>query len=304
MSKLQSDGDYWRVRTFLRDVFLSHERVGLGWQTARLDYWCWHVVDNCRACDPPKQCLYLWYDADDKLTAIMHPERLGEVHISVDPWGDSEALLEDILDAAEQLYATAEGDGHQLTVWSHELDTTRQDYLVVRGYTLRGNHEFQWRQDLTQMTQTFKPASGYVIRSLGTTDELPARSWASWRAFHPDEPDSDYEGWAWYRNIQRIPMYRRDLDLVAQAPDGSIAGFCTAWFDDVTRTGLFEPVGIVPEHQRCGLGTALISEGQRRLRCLGATLATVGGYSEPANALYRRLFSGDALLYRPWKRTW
>jgi hypothetical protein len=99
------------------------------------------------------------------------------------------------------------------------------------------------------------------VRALGEVEELPARSWASWRAFHPDEPDERYQGWEWYHNIQRIPLYRRDLDVVAVAPNGEIASFCTVWFDDVTRTGVFEPVGTAPEHQRRGLGKAVMCEG-------------------------------------------
>ncbi len=47
-------------------------------------------------------------------------------------------------------------------------------------------------------------------------------------------------------------LYRRDLDIVAVAPGGEIAGFCTIWYDDVTRTG-YEPVGVVPEYHRRGL---------------------------------------------------
>ena len=91
------------------------------------------------------------------------------------------------------------------------------------------------------------------------------RSWLSWKAFHSDEPDERYEGWEWYRNVQRFPLYRRDLDLVAVAPDGELAAFCTVWFDDVTRTGSFELVGAHPAHQRRGLGRAVMYEGLRRL---------------------------------------
>ncbi len=41
---------------------------------------------------------------------------------------------------------------------------------------------------------------------------------------------------------------RRDLDLVAIAPDGAVAAFCTIWFDDVTRSAYYEPVATVPTH--------------------------------------------------------
>jgi GNAT superfamily N-acetyltransferase len=118
--------------------------------------------------------------------------------------------------------------------------------------------------------------------------ELIERCYASGLAFHPDEIQCaiDNRDVTWYRHIQTAPLYRRDLDLIAIAPDGSVAAFCTIWFDDVTRTGSFEPVGTVPAHQHQGLGKAVMTEGLRRLQRLGATQATVGSYSERAGALY------------------
>jgi ribosomal protein S18 acetylase RimI-like enzyme len=104
----------------------------------------------------------------------------------------------------------------------------------------------------------------------------------------------------WYRNIQTAPLYRRDLDLVAIAPDGAIAAFCTIWFDDVTRSAYFEPVATVPAHQRRGLGKALMTEGLHRLQRMGATRAFVGGFSAEANALYRSVMGPEHDLYEPW----
>jgi predicted N-acetyltransferase YhbS len=74
------------------------------------------------------------------------------------------------------------------------------------------------------------------------------------------------------------------------------------WFDDVTRTGAFEPVGTAPDHQRKGLGRAVMAEGLRRLRHLGATLAYVGGFTPGANALYASVGFKDYDLCEPWSK--
>lgn len=37
-------------------------------------------------------------------------------------------------------------------------------------------------------------------------------------------------------------LYRSYLDIVAAAPGGEIAAFCTVWYHNVTRTGYIEPV--------------------------------------------------------------
>ncbi|RPI83564.1 MAG: GNAT family N-acetyltransferase, partial [Chloroflexi bacterium] len=42
----------------------------------------------------------------------------------------------------------------------------------------------------------------------------------------------------------------------------------------------------VPAHQRKGLGKAVLYEGMRRVKRMGATLANVGSYEEPAHTLY------------------
>ncbi|WP_367362535.1 GNAT family N-acetyltransferase [Mesotoga sp.] len=52
-------------------------------------------------------------------------------------------------------------------------------------------------------------------------------------------------------------------------PAREIAGFCTIWYDDVTRTGYYEPVGVVPEYHKRGLGKAMLTEGLRKLKRMG-----------------------------------
>jgi GNAT superfamily N-acetyltransferase len=148
------------------------------------------------------------------------------------------------------------------------------------------------------------PQSGYTVRALGDESELPARSWLSWKVFHPDEPDEKYQGWEWYKNVQRIPLYNQDLDIVAVAPDGELAAFCTVWFDSITQTAVFEPVGTHPNHQRRGLGKAVMTEGLCRAQALGATLATVSSYSEGAHALYESMGFIEFDLLEPWIKEW
>ena len=186
------------------------------------------------------------------------------------------------------------------------LDTARfQDILSRRGYARsKYSAEHMRCRRLSQPIPDSNPPSGYTVRALGDESELPARSWLSWKVFHPDEPDEKYQGWEWYRNVQRVPLYRRDLDILAVAQDGEFAAFCTVWFDDITRTAVFEPVGTHPNHQKRGLGKAVMSEGLRRAHRLGATLATVSSYSTGAHALYESMGFTAVDILEPWIREW
>lgn len=54
----EREDDYWCIRAFLREVFGLNDRVEWAWQVARLDYWRWHVILNCEACDPVERVTF------------------------------------------------------------------------------------------------------------------------------------------------------------------------------------------------------------------------------------------------------
>ena len=304
LRKYHSDDDHSKIRQFLREVFLLNNRREISWPLYRWDYWRWHVNENIFKFNL-SAAVFMWETADGRLAAVLNPDGAGEAFLQVHPAFHSSELEVEMLSAAETQFATTQAGGSQrLVVWANGNDWARQDLLERRGYSKGENPEYQRRRDMSQPIPDFKPADGYTLRALGGLDEHPARSWVSWKAFHPDAPDEKYEGWDWYANVQRAPLYRRDLDLVAVAANGEFAAFCTLWFDEVTCTAAFEPVGTHPDHQRKGLGKALMAEGLRRVRDLGATLCTVGSYSEAAGALYASLGFTEYDLNEPWVKEW
>lgn len=121
-----------------------------------------------------------------------------------------------------------------------------------------------------------RPPAGYRIRPLEEGEE-PLRLRAHRRAWKPSSlpftddtldgisPDSESRMDAEkFSEMQRAPLYRRDLDLVVEAPDGSLAGSCTAWLDPSNGWVELEPLGIVPEHRRLGLARTLALDVCRR----------------------------------------
>jgi len=304
MRPYRSENDYWRIREFLRQVMILNDLREKSWHVARLDYWRWHGIENCHVCDSLEKVIYLWETGDGQLAAVLNAEGRGDAFLQVHPTLRTNALLEEMVAAAEQyLPGIGENGKHTLTVYVDSNDRALQQILSRRGYARQGAAEHQHRRLLDAPIPGTLIPLGYMVRSLGDEGELPARSWLSWKGFHPDEPDEKYEGWEWYLNIQRCPLYRRDLDLVAVAPDGELASFCTIWYDDVTRSAYYEPVATHPNHLRRGLGKAVMSEGLRRLQRMGALAAFVGGYSPRANALYDSL-APDFELSEPWQRDW
>jgi GNAT superfamily N-acetyltransferase len=300
----QTEEDYWCLREFLREVSLLNDRHDFSWSLLRWDYWRWHINENIFQFKL-EDVVTLW-EANGRIVAMVNADTAGEAFFQVHPAYHSHELLTEMLDAAEQKLPNTKEDGSkELIAWVNAEDSLHKEILTGRGYARsKFKAEHMRRRPFSKPVPDSAPRAGYTVRALGDEEELPARSWLSWKVFHPDEPDEKYQGWEWYRNVQRVPIYRRDLDIVAVAPDGELAAFCTVWFDDITRTAVFEPVGTHPNHQQRGLGKAVMSEGLRRAQRLGATLATVSSYSEAAHALYESMGFTEFDLLEPWIREW
>jgi mycothiol synthase len=303
----QTEDDFWRMREFLRQVFLLNHRLERSWHVARLDYARWHSCLNC-ARVRLEEVVYLW-ESEGQLIAFLMPDGgHGEAHFCVHPGLRTLELEEEMLSVAEGHLAVVKPDGsRKLYVWVPESDGLRKGLFLKHGYNQDDWPEVQWHRDLDGPVPDVPIPRGYTLRPLGDGLELLERCYASGLGFHQGDIKIAVENRddpTWYHNIQTAPLYRRDLDLVAVAPDGSIAAFCTAWLDDVTRSAYFEPVAAVPAHQQRGLGKALLTEGLRRLQRMGAIRAFVGGHSPAANALYRSVMGPENEVYEVWVKEW
>ena len=285
----QAEDDYWRVRNFLREVFVLNARREHSWHVARLDYWRWHFILNCHVCESVEKAASLWETVDGTTAAFVNSLGSGEIRMHVHPHFRTPELENDMLAFAEERLAIRNDSGKRVLYFPADSDDhMRHAVLSQRGFVKLSGTSSKCRRDLDSPILAPSTAPGYTIRSMGERDEHPARSWASWRAFHADEPNEAYDGdWSWFQNIQSTPLYRRDLDIVAVTPQGDVAAFATIYYDDFTRSAVCVLVGTAVEHQRRGLARAVLVEGFKRLRRLGCTRVFATGYEPAAEALYR-----------------
>jgi ribosomal protein S18 acetylase RimI-like enzyme len=92
-----------------------------------------------------------------------------------------------------------------------------------------------------------------------------------------------------YANVMAAWPYRRSLDCVVEAADGTFAAYCLVWPDDENRVGELEPVGVRESFRRRGLGAAVCTYALQRLYEEGGRQAIVYCDAEPACELYRSL---------------
>jgi mycothiol synthase len=299
MRPYAGDDDFWRVRAFLRGLLLRSDLRPTTWHVARWDYWRWHGLLNVEP-QPIERVVLLWEAADGSIAGLVHPDGRGEGFIHVDPRHRSDALDRAMLAAAEERLPSPENGELSISVPASDARWTA--LLEGAGYRPTNEVEHVRAARLQPDAEPMPAPQGYRIRSLGGDEDFPSRGEISLRVFHPVPDGSTAMTVRQYANIQRAPLYRRDLDLVAEAADGQLAGFVTVWFDDVTRTALIEPMGVDDPHRRRGLGQALLREGMRRAARMGATVAFVGSYSAPAHALYESVGLVTAERLVAWRR--
>ena len=308
MRPYKNEEDNWNIRSFLRQTMIANNRRELSWHVARWDYWIWFANPDIEKITL-KENIFIWETEARKIAAVLNPEQRGQVFPQVHPDFRTSELDEEMITVAEEHLTTTGKDGYQkLCYWIDSKDKSRQEMLIQRGFhkvESPESQEVQHRRLLDEPLPEPPIIPDYIIRSQGDGLELLERCYASGLGFHDDDIHAARENRDhpnWYHHIQSAPLYRRDLDMVAVASDGSIASFCTIWFDDVTRTAYIEPVATVPAHQRHGLGKAVILEGLHRLKHMGCKVAFVGGYSQAANALYFSVMGSDHDISEPWEK--
>ncbi len=303
--RCQTENDYFRVRNFLREVFLRNDRLEHSWHVARLDYWRWHFIATCQSTPPFEQVTVAWETEEGQIAAVAHPYGGGEIRLHIHPAFRSAELEDAAFAYVDENFTEAAESGRRFIIAPvFADDALRQEVLTRRGYTQHPGWNHHYWCDLDAPLPEAPTPPGYRIRSMGDESEHAARSFCSWRSFHSDEPASNYDGdYSWFRNLQSAPLYRRDLDIVAAAPDGEIAAFCTIYYDDYTRSAVTVLVGTAAEHWQRGLGKAVMLEGMRRLKHLGCTRLFSTANEEPADALYHSVMT-HMKVTDTWAKVW
>jgi ribosomal protein S18 acetylase RimI-like enzyme len=276
----RDEGDFWAIRRLVTELS-GIQPPGRTWDVRRWDGRYFYSTEP--GFDERTLARLRVWESGGVVAALLS-EGGRELHPHVHP--DAAGLEEEVLAAGEELAAAA-GDP-EVGVLCYAYDVARRRILEGRGYAPTDD----WgvirllrfgRQPLPEP----EVAPGYRIRT--TRDD-----------------DADHEGLAGLLNAAfgrtthhagetrgfqaNAPCFRRDMDLVAEAADGTLAAYAAVCWDEANRAGIFEPVCTHPEHRQRGLAAALMKEGMRRARAAGAVRIDVEtGSMDPANALYDSL---------------
>ena len=229
------------------------------------------------------------------------------VQVLVHPDHDPERVAEPAL--CGEILRWAEGRGAEiarerarpltLRVRARDRDASMITLLERRRFVREERHTVTYRRSLAAPFAEPALPPDFVIRHLRGEEEVEA-----YVALHREAFGTQHMQVEDRLALMRGPDYVPELDLVAVAPDGTLAAFVVGEIKrEESRAaghviGSTDPLGTRPAYRRMGLARALLLEAFRRLRQRGAEIATVstGSWNEPTMRLLESV--GYEFAYR------
>jgi mycothiol synthase len=191
----------------------------------------------------------------------LRPTIIGQgIETSALQWAEQETLQQRTGSAC-RLFTTSRADHPARFHFLEANDFTRERYF------------FTMKRALHETPPAPEVPSGYTIRAatLADIESFTDLHNLAFREHWKSLPITSDE----LRAEKLDPEYRPEIDLLAVAPDGTLASFCTATIEPTKREGIDEIVGFIgglgthPSHRGLGLGRALLLHNLRTLHALG-----------------------------------
>jgi len=284
--------DYERVGRFLERTYRT-SGGHINWTQPRWEYMHYHpYIRNVEL-----KTIGIW-EVDGEIVGVVHPEHtMGTAYFEIHP--AYEMLKEKMLHYAQEHISVSDDGAKRLRIYVNDRDPEFQEIALANGYTRSARSEPMSHLSIPDPFPPIPVPDGFRLKSLAEDNDLRKLDRLLWRGFgHGDEPPAG--GIEDREFMQSAPNYRRDLNVVVEAPDGPFASYCGMWYEPVNDLAYVEPVATDPDYRRMGLGRAVVLEGVRRCGALGARVACVGAAMPFYLAIgFRPVYNRSA-----YERTW
>ncbi len=284
--------DYDRVGRLLVRTY-NPTSIHVNWVQPRWEYMHYHPLIR----NVDRRAIGVW-EADGRIVAVVHPEHaMGMAYLEIDP--HYAALKPELLAYAEDHLSEVSDGVRGLRVYINDRDEAFQSLAAGRGYMRQGGSEPMSHLPIPDPFPPIPLPAGFRLRSLAEENDLRKVDRVLWRGFgHGDEPPED--GIRDREFMESAPNFRKDLNIVVEAPDGNFVSYCGMWLEPVHAIAYVEPVATDPDYRRMGLGRAAVLEGVRRCGALGARVACVGS----SMLFYESLGFQEVYNRSAWQREW
>lgn len=190
------------------------------------------------------------------------------------PGSQQSEVEADLFAWADQRFRERDAErGKPLPYWAEfwEDDHERQQLVNAYGFQVEEYERYVYLEHpLENLPSVPALPAGFTLRTLRGMDEVAAYAELHRAAFESTSMTPE-----WRATTLQMPTYRPELDLVIEAPDGGLAGFCVGWLESARQLAQIEPIGVHPRFQQHGLARVLLLEILHRFKQHGARKAIV-----------------------------
>jgi predicted N-acetyltransferase YhbS len=217
----------------------------------------------------------IWED-NNKIVGAAHPEEFaGELFLQIHP--ESGFLKAKMLDYAEHTLFGVDKQGKKFIIaFVYDTDKELIEIIKHRGYQpiATTDDDYLSQYSIPEVFPEIQLPDGFKLKSVQEENNPEKVQRLLWRGFdHKGEPPT--EQISVWETIQDAPNYRRDTNIIVEAPNGDYAAYCGLWYVPENRYGYVEPVATDPNYRKLGLGRAAVLEGIQRCGLSGAKTAYV-----------------------------
>lgn len=199
------------------------------------------------------------------------PDSNADGFITVDPTMRDDSITDAAIAWCLASARAELGAGASLQLFAKSAAAWRIDAYTRNGF-VETRRYFRMQRELTERPEPAVLPAGYAIRTV--SNHADAQAWVdAYNESFVDHWDHVPRTLAARLDEFTKPSYRQDLDLIAVAPSGVVAGF--AWCDlrDLEAHGVewwVHLLGVRRAHRRKGIAQALLIESLQRLYDIGA----------------------------------
>jgi len=225
-----------------------------------------------------RESLRLWHVGSD-LSGFAFVDEYANLWFEIAPEYSSDELEKEIIVWGVQVQRQrnlSSGESITLDHSCEAINTHRLEILTRNGFVQQSERSLLFSREVTGSIDEPIFPPGYTWRTVVPDDVVESLVELHRAAFGTEKMTVELR-----HAIMHAPQYEMDLDLLAVAPDGSLAGFCICSLDEDNRSiGHTDPIGIHPLHKRKELGKALVTAGITLLVSKGVKTIKLGTSSE------------------------
>lgn len=261
--------DYNKIRDFL---------IALDSHNYHFGRWDWMMMNlNAEWADPKYlEKVGIWEENNEIVALVTYDCKPGEAWLLTKK--GYEKLKQEMLFYAKENFSK----GNEFRVLILDGDLGTQNIASQNGFYPTQEREWDAIHLMEPEKLLYILPNGFKIKSFEENFDLYKYGQSLWKGFNHEmkEEGPFYLYWEKhsenYKKEWNRPNIELYLKIFVEAPNGDYVSHCGMWFDKKSKSALVEPVATEPAYRKMGLGKAVVLEGLKRCKELGAIKTFVG----------------------------